>query len=154
MEPVNQEHPKYQISRKLIVREKETEVQTEAAGSEAVTESETAGSEQQTEEAEDSEAESEITDIDADEFDDLVEQAQNQDTYDEESGLELHDVLEQAGDEGVDLDAMEEGEIATFEAVSAYSARSTRIWKLYNHKDWRQSGVSKSVLLRYRRRRK
>ena len=49
--------------------------------SEAVTESETAGSEQQTEEAEDSEADSEITDIDADEFDDLVEQAQNQDTY-------------------------------------------------------------------------
>ena len=126
VEPVNQEHPKYQISRKLIVREKETEVQTEAAGSEAVTESETAGSEQQAEEAEDSEADSEITDIDADEFDDLVEQAQNQDTYDEESGLELHDVLEQAGDEGVDLDAMEEGEIATFEAVSAYSARSAQ----------------------------
>ena len=126
VEPVNQEHPKYQISRNLIVREKETEVQTEAAGSEAVTESETAGSEQQTEEAEDSEADSEITDIDADEFDDLVEQAQNQDTYDEESGLELHDVLEQAGDEGVDLDSMEEGEIATFEAVSAYSARSTQ----------------------------
>ena len=126
VEPVNQEHPKYQISRKLIVRDKETEVQTEAAGSEAVTESETAGSEQQTEEAEESESDSEITDIDADEFDDLVEQAQNQDTYDEESGLELHDVLEQAGDEGVDLDAMEEGEIATFEAVSAYSARSTQ----------------------------
>ena len=126
VEPVNQEHPKYQISRKLIVREKETEVQTEAAGSEAVTESETAGSEQQTEEAEESESDSEITDIDADEFDDLVEQAQNQDTYDEESGLELHDVLEQAGDEGVDLDSMEEGEIATFEAVSAYSARSTQ----------------------------
>ncbi|WP_347007816.1 SpaA isopeptide-forming pilin-related protein, partial [Dorea longicatena] len=126
VEPVNQEHPKYQISRKLIVREKATEAQTEVAGSEAVTESETAGSEQQTEEAEDSEADSEITDIDADEFDDLVEQAQNQDTYDEESGLELHDVLEQAGDEGVDLEAMEEGEIATFEAVSAYSARSTQ----------------------------
>ena len=126
VEPVNQEHPKYQISRKLIVREKETEVQTETAGSEAVTESETAGSEQQTEEAEDSESDSEITDIDADEFDDLVEQAQNQDTYDEESGLELHDVLEQAGDEGVDLESMEEGEIATFEAISAYSARSTQ----------------------------
>ena len=126
VEPVNQEHPKYQVSRKLIVREKETEVQTEAAGSEAVTESETAGSEQQTEEAEGSEADSEITDIDADEFDDLVEQAQNQDTYDEESGLELHDVLEQAGDEGVDLDSMEEGEIATFEAVSAYSASLKR----------------------------
>lgn len=126
VEPVNQEHPKYQISRKLIVREKATEAQTEVAGSEAVTESETAVSEQQTEEAEDSEADSEVTDIDADEFDDLVEQAQNQDTYDEESGLELHDVLEQAGDEGVDLEAMEEGEIATFEAVSAYSARSTQ----------------------------
>ena len=126
VEPVNQEHPKYQISRKLIVREKATEAQTEVAGSEAVTESEKAVSEQQTEEAEDSEADSEVTDIDADEFDDLVEQAQNQDTYDEESGLELHDVLEQAGDEGVDLDSMEEGEIATFEAVSAYSARSTQ----------------------------
>ncbi|MSS24027.1 ADP-ribosylglycohydrolase family protein [[Clostridium] innocuum] len=87
VEPVNQEHPKYQISRKLIVREKATEAQTETAGSEAVTESETAGSEQQTEEAEDSEADSEITDIDADEFDDLVEQAQNQDTYDEEEAL-------------------------------------------------------------------
>ena len=60
-----------------------------------MTESETAGSEQQTEEAEESESDSEITDIGADEFDDLVEQAQNQDTYDEESGLELHDVLEQ-----------------------------------------------------------
>ncbi len=70
VEPVNQEHPKYQISRKLIVRDKETEVQTEAAGSEAVTESETAGSEQQTEEAEESESDSEITDIGADEFDD------------------------------------------------------------------------------------
>lgn len=34
--------------------------------------------------------------------------------------------MEQAGDEGVDLDSMEEGEIATFEAVSAYSARSTQ----------------------------
>ena len=88
-----------------------------------MTESETAGSEQQTEEEEDSEADSEMTDIDADEFDDLVEQAQNQDTYDEESGLELHDVLEQAGDEGVDLDAMEEGEIATFEAVSGLCSK-------------------------------
>ena len=126
VEPVNQEHPKYQISRKLIVREKATETQTEVAVSETVTESETAVSEQQTEEAEDSEADSEVTDIGADEFDDLVEQAQNQDTYDEESGLELHDVLEQAGEEGVDLEAMEEGEIATFEAVSAYSARSTQ----------------------------
>ena len=31
-----------------------------------------------------------------------------------------------SGDEGVDLDSMEEGEIATFEAVSAYSARTTQ----------------------------
>lgn len=126
MEPVNQEHPKYQISRKLIVREKETEVQTEAAGSESVTELKQLAVNSRQKKREDSEAESEITDIDADEFDDLVEQAQNQDTYDEESGLELHDVLEQAGDEGVDLDSMEEGEIATFEAVSAYSERSTQ----------------------------
>ena len=34
VEPVNQEHPKYQVSRKLIVREKATEDQTETEGSE------------------------------------------------------------------------------------------------------------------------
>ena len=34
------------------------------------------------------------------------------------------------------------------------SKARTWIWKLYNYKDWRQSGVSKSVLLRYRCRRK
>ena len=69
VEPVNQEHPKYQISRKLIVREKATEAQTETAGSEAVTESETAGSEQQTEEAEDSSDSEGETDADSEEAD-------------------------------------------------------------------------------------
>ena len=88
----------------------------------------------------------------------FIEQAQNQDTYDEESGLELHDVLEQAGDEGVDLDAMEEGEIATFEAVSAYSARSTQqvtIEKgpLYRYADYNSWHLSdRAVLYQLRKR--
>ena len=99
VEPVNQEHPKYQISRNLIVREKETEVQTEAAGSEAVIESETVGSEQQAEEAEDSEADSEllpteeVTESELEEFDsqasellpDMEEDTEN--TTDPETGL-------------------------------------------------------------------
>ena len=42
--------------------------------------------------------ESEITDIDADEFDDLVEQAQNQDTYDAVSYTHL-DVYKRQGHE-------------------------------------------------------
>lgn len=118
VEPVNQEHPKYQISRKLIVREKETEAQTEAAESEALAESETAGSEQQTEEAEDSETDSEllpteeVTESEIEEFDshasellpDMEEDTEN--TTDSETGLTVSDAMEQAEEEGIDLYAM------------------------------------------------
>ena len=109
VEPVNQEHPKYQISRKLIVREKETEVRTETEGSEAVTESETAGSEQQTEETENSEADSEllpteeVTESEIEEFDsqasellpDMEEDTEN--TTDSETGLTVSDDKRQRG---------------------------------------------------------
>ena len=125
VEPVNQEHPKYQISRKLIVREKETEVQTETEGSEAVTESETAGSEQQTEETENSEADSEllpteeVTESEIEEFDsqasellpEMEEDTEN--TTDSETGLTVSDAMEQAEEEGIDLYAMEAGETVT-----------------------------------------
>ena len=151
VEPVNQEHPKYQISRKLIAREKETEAQTEAAGSEAVTESETAGSEQQTKEAEDSEADSEllpteeVTESEIEEFDsqasellpDMEEDAEN--TTDPETGLTVSDAMEQAEEEGIDLYAMEAGETVTFMAkTSARSVQKVSVTRgtLYRYADY------------------
>ena len=151
VEPVNQEHPKYQISRNLIVREKETEVQTEAAGSEAVTESETAGSEQQTEEAEDSEADSEllpteeVTESEIEKFDsqtsellpDMEEDTEN--TTDPETGLTVSDAMEQAEEEGIDLYAMEAGETVTFMAkTSARSVQKVSVTRgtLYRYADY------------------
>ena len=151
VEPVNQEHPKYQISRKLIVREKATEAQTETAGSEAVTESETAGSEQQTEEAEDSEADSEllptekVTESEIEEFDsqasellpDMEEDTEN--TTDPETGLTVSDAMEQAEEEGIDLYAMEAGETVTFMAkTSARSVQKVSVTRgtLYRYADY------------------
>lgn len=151
VEPVNQEHPKYQISRKLIVREKETEVRTETEGSEAVTESETAGSEQQTEETENSEADSElipteeVTESEIEEFDsqasellpDMEEDAEN--TTDPETGLTVSDAMEQAEEEGIDLYAMEAGETVTFMAkTSARSVQKVSVTRgtLYRYADY------------------
>ena len=151
VEPVNQEHPKYQISRNLIVREKETETQTETAGSEAVTESETAGSEQQTEEAEDSEADSEllpteeVTESEIEEFDsqarellpDMEEDTEN--TTDSETGLTVSDAMDQAEEEGIDLYAMEAGETVTFMAkTSARSEQKVSVTRgtLYRYADY------------------
>ena len=45
-----------------------------------------------------------------------------QDTFDEESGLALHDVMEQAANQGVDFESMETGEVATFSAIAARDA--------------------------------
>ena len=151
VEPVNQEHPKYQISRKLIVREKETEAQTETAGSEAATESETAGSEQQIEEAEDSEADSEllpteeVTESEIEKFDsqasellpDMEEDTEN--TTDPETGLTVSDAMEQAEEEGIDLYAMEAGETVTFMAkTSARSVQKVSVTRgtLYRYADY------------------
>lgn len=151
VEPVNQEHPKYQISRKLIVREKETEAQKEASGSEAMTESETAGSEQQTEETEDSEADSEllpteeVTEGELEEFEsqasellpDMEEDTEN--TTDPETGLTVSDAMEQAEEEGIDLYAMEAGETVTFMAkTSARSVQKVSVTRgtLYRYADY------------------
>ena len=66
-------------------------------------------------------------------------------TYDEESGLELHDVLEQAGDEGVDLEAMEEGEIDVYKRQQLGRLKDKRADLSENRGDSRrnQTGGSK-----------
>lgn len=118
VEPVNQEHPNYQISRNVVVKEIEKESESPSADAE---QSETKETE---EDEEDSEKPSEITTETPDvsegnaAFDALVEQMTEQDTFDEGSGLALHDVMEQAANQGVDFEAMEIGEVATFAATA------------------------------------
>lgn len=118
VETVNQEHPNYQISRNVVVKEIEKESESPSADAE---QSETKETE---EDKEDSEKPSEIPietpDVSEENaaFDALVEQMTEQDTFDEESGLALHDVIEQAANHGVDFEAMETGEVATFAATA------------------------------------
>ena len=148
VEPVNQEHPKYQISRKLIVRDKEVSAQTGSGEEKSVTESENAGTEQQTEEAEDGEADSElepmgeITESELEAFDseaseilpDITEDTEN--TTDSETGLTVSDAMEQAEENGIDLYAMEAGETVTF--MASTGARSSQ-----------QVSVTRGTLYRY-----
>ena len=122
VETVNQEHPNYQISRNVVVKEIEKESESPSADAEH---SETKETE---EDEEDSEKPSEIPTETPDvsegnaAFDALVEQMTEQDTFDEGSGLALHDVMEQAANQGVDFESMETGEVATFSAIAARDA--------------------------------
>lgn len=126
VETVNQEHPNYQISRNVVVKEIEKESESPSADAE---QSETKETE---EDEEDSEKPSEIPTETPDvsegnaAFDALVEQMTEQmteqDTFDEGSGLALHDVMEQVANQGVDFEAMETGEVATFSAIAARDA--------------------------------
>ena len=118
VETVNQEHPNYQISRNVVVKEIEKESESPSADAE---QSETKETE---EDKEDSEKPSEIPIETPDvsegnaAFDALVEQMTEQDTFDEGSGLALHDVMEQAVEQGVDFNGMEPGEITTIKAMA------------------------------------
>lgn len=122
VETANQEHPNYQISRNVVVKEIEKESESPSADAE---QSETKETE---EDEEDSEKPSEIPTETPDvsegnaAFDALVEQMTEQDTFDEGSGLALHDVMEQAANQGVDFESMETGEVATFSAIAARDA--------------------------------
>lgn len=160
VEPVNEAHPKYRISRNLIVKEAETEVQaaSEGGGEDAgsggteeaaddgeadsqtlsVEESETAETEISTEteastepvtEAE-SEMETETVEssevLPEEELDAALEESEEQETVDPETGLSVSDVLEQGEEQGIDMLSLEEGETVQFQAQALFaSARST-----------------------------
>ena len=154
VEPVNQNHPVYQIGRNLIVKEPVTAAQSEPQTEQAVTEEDTGSddeeaasqeetetvpveteivepetAESETEEAETEEpeeTESEFQDgLSESEFDAALEESETENTTDEESGLTLSDVLEQAGEQDIDLMAMEDGETVSFTAVNT-STRATQ----------------------------
>ncbi len=130
VEPVNQNHPVYQIGRNLIVKEPVTAAQREPQTEQAVTEEDTgsddeeAASQEETEtvpveteivEPETAESETGQTEgLTETEFDAALEESETENTTDEESGLTLSDVLEQAGEQDIDLIAMEDGETVSF----------------------------------------
>ena len=149
VEPVNQNHPVYQIGRNLIVKEPVTAAQSEPQTEQAVTEEDTgsddeeAASQEETEtvpveteivEPETAESETEEPEetepefqggLSESEFDAALEEAETENTTDKESGLTLSDVLEQAGEQDIDLIAMEDGETVSFTAVNT-STRATQ----------------------------
>lgn len=149
VEPVNQNHPVYQIGRNLIVKEPVTAAQSEPQTEQAVTEEDTgsddeeAASQEETEtvlveteivEPETAESETEEPEetepefqdgLSESEFDAVLEESETENTTDEESGLTLSDVLEQAGEQDIDLMAMEDGETVSFTAVNT-STRATQ----------------------------
>lgn len=152
VEPVNEAHPKYQISRNLIVKEAETEVQaaSEGGGEDAgsggteeaaddgeadsqtlsVEENETAETETSVETETVTETETETVEssevLPEEELDAALEESEEQETVDTETGLSVSDVLEQGEEQGIDMLSLEEGETVQFQAQALFaSARST-----------------------------
>ena len=149
VEPVNEAHPKYQISRNLIVKEAETEMQaaSEGGGEDAgsvgteetsddgeadsqtlsVEESETAETETSVETEAITETETEITgeEITEEEFDAEIESTENQETVDPETGTTLSEVMQEAVEQGIALDELEVGEMVTFEMPMLLAAAGT-----------------------------
>lgn len=152
VEPVNEAHPKYQISRNLIVKEAETEVQaaSEGGGEDAgsggteeaaddgeadsqtlsAEESETAETETSVETETITETETETVEssevLPEEELDAALEESEEQKTVDPETGLSVSDVLEQGEEQRIDMLSLEEGETVQFQAQALFaSARST-----------------------------
>ena len=160
VEPQTTDHPTYQINRKIIVKDtavnvatesdkSQTESQSDSGGGgeksaedgEADSENMTVSTEEITEETEviteemeseavEQETESKSEVLSEEEFDEAIKASETQDTVDKETGLSLSDVMVQAGEQGIALAEMEEGETVTFEAVAEtpmlFSARASQ----------------------------
>ena len=138
VEPQTTDHPVYQISRNVAVKDTgavlrssvETESGSQDAGQteesqddgEDASQTESQETEQQTEpqteQQTDGEPESSLQTegLTETELDEALEEAETQDTVDEESGLSVSDVMEQAVEEEVGLFSLEAGESVTFMA--------------------------------------
>ena len=132
VEPIR-EAPSYHVIRNITVtecKEKENLLPSKEHGKQ----------EKNSEEEEASQKEEQI--LTEDEFSQALEESKKQDTYDEESGLGLYDVMVQAGEQEIDLFQMKEGETVTFVAnASDQAARATQtvtITKgpLYRYQDY------------------
>lgn len=137
VEPQTTNHPKYQISRNITVKEKQTDEKNRAdevhsseddSGDEEDASSDEEASITESEDAISSK-EKQVTEqmdiLSEKELDAAIEETENQKTVDEESGLSLGEVLLQAESQGVDIQGLDSGESVSFTA-QAPMARSAR----------------------------
>lgn len=139
VEPLTTDHPIYQISRNLIVKEPGIMSQSEESEScnsdsgeteEASDDGEDAsqpGAGSKIESETESETEAETEALTETELDAALEAAEGQETVDEETGLTLSEALIQAEEQGVELEKIEMGETVTYMAAAALSSRSQSV---------------------------
>lgn len=143
VEPLTTDHPIYQISRNLIVKEPRIMSQSMESESRNQDSGETEESSDDGEDASQLEAGSEIeseTESETEreteaatetltetELDAALEAAEGQETVDEETGLTLSEALMQAEEQGVELEKIEMGETVTYMAAAALSSRSQSV---------------------------
>lgn len=133
VEPVR-EAPSYHVIRNITV--------TECKEKENPSPAKEHGKQEKNSEEEEEASQKEEQILTEDEFSQALEESKKQDTYDEESGLGLYDVMAQAEEQEIDLFQMKEGETVTFVAnASDQAVRATQtvtITKgpLYRYQDY------------------
>lgn len=116
VEPQTTNHPTYQISRKLVVKDGEN---TKASENAQENDSDSSNSE----EAEEGDNESEV--LGETEFDAAIEATEKQETVDPETGISLSEVMEEVTEQNVNLGDLLPGESMTFEMPTLFVARNT-----------------------------
>lgn len=149
VEPQKTDHPVYQISRNITVKDVSKEADTtvnsdsssdQDSGIGETEESEDSDDESETDSSEmkqpetdeavnvsEAETETEVTgkEITEEEFDAEIESTENQETVDPETGTTLSEVMEEAVDQGIALNELEAGEMVTFEMPMLLAAAET-----------------------------
>lgn len=140
VEPVSG-HPAYRVSRNITVKEPETEAQTKSS-------SENTAGEGNAGETEDSGNAEEDADSDGSKeiVTDLTDDQEV--TTDEESGLTVSEVMDQAENEGIDLYEMEPGETVTFMAAAG-NARSSQQVSVTRGAEYRYADYGYGTYLTY-----
>lgn len=134
VEPQKTDHPTYQISRTITVKEeKKASSETVAeASSQTTTENDSGGgTTEETTEDDDSDSESSVVPDDVEQitdeaFDAEIESTENQETVDPETGTSLSEVLEEAVEQDVNLAELEVGETVTFEMPMLFAATGSQ----------------------------
>ena len=121
VEPVSG-HPAYRVSRNITVKEPKTEAITTSNSSENTTGEGNAGETEDIGTVDDEETDRQTeTEV----VTDLTEESET--TTDEETGLTVSDVMEQADEEGIDLYSLDEGESVTFMARVASTTSTKKV---------------------------
>ncbi len=140
VEPVSG-HPAYRVSRNITVKEPETEAQTKSSSENTVGE----GNAGETEDSGNAEE-----DVDSDGSKEIVTDLTDgqEVTTDEESGLTVSEVMDQAENEGIDLYEMEPGETVTFMAAAG-NARSSQQVSVTRGAEYRYADYGYGTYLTY-----